>query len=571
MMNYDEFCEYLRHRKSTQPPALFIGLDGTHLLMGHRTPEEMIRDIAPEYQTAHRQIQDFRSKYGDLDDAHRQKCLGDWFEVTDPDEECLGYLVRMLQEGFLRAVLATDPHQHLFMRIRQAIPARQLVRLDCAAVQDSAFNAMCARGAQGATLFLDGGDVIWRVTRSYLGFDSEGINARRRRIQSYFSRLLFPEVCCWGWSAINTHIRDLRLEGGERVLYALGCVGDFDHSDGYTEDSGGDDLGQNHLREIGRRLFPDGGRGRAIRGTPDGRGDARLVPPESPLLRGPGSASPPPCLLWDTQILNGIAGYTARCVLTVVGVDGALVRARVGERVCATLADKGPWCFRRRHSNLEGTNALVGVLARGDVACQLVSELGEDGGATRGNHQLLREFLLQWAVKLGTKECRALMLVPRGWVDPQLRLEGVSDQIGAVALESTVCLSEANVTRWLREQLPEELAPDAASQLGRRMLETTGGPEAVDWLHEALDFWLARVRFEAGRSSQKPESEALLAECTRVWNQLIEDYRAAGRGVPDDFEIRVVPRRPQPPSGGNASPPVGDFDLGPVTPHRRQK
>ena len=400
----------------------------------------------------------------------------------------------------------------------------------------------------------------------------------------------FDWVLCCGWCDYNVNIETIWAPKRPNCLYALGSR-DIDYPNQFTamasppevvEDRDNPDASPLEiLKKIGRKLLGDG-----LKVLQAARPGAAIGPgPASPANGMPGGRAitarmplrPIGCVLWDDDTVKSIVSNTQQNKVTVCGVEGQLVRARLAGQCMAELESQRQRYSAVPYAELASLSETVKVWADKPGSRLLVAEFCDHAGDVDKISPLLMNTLGAFNKVLDTAALRLLLFVPPEWSE---WIAGQCDRSSALAqslwardrMSTTV-----SVQRWLDSQLlrvgvnrPDNGDADAAlDALAARILKDAGSPSGrhIDWLHEALDLWFENLSIRAIDEDGNTKDLGI-GDCDRCWSEVMGQYQKSRDEAAAEIQIRFQARAKPGAAPPPGSPPA-DFDIGPINPRKK--
>jgi len=301
-----------------------------------------------------------------------------------------------------------------------------------------------------------------------------------------------------------------------------------------------------------------------------------------PFVTRPHPPPEPPSLLWPEKDWRPILDSLSDSRISLVGVEGRQVRARLSRRVYAELRRGYRPCAWLAYANIFSQVEMARVLGSTSSDAWVIAESCDAEQEARPFSLSMRDALRRCTSALTRSGSRMVMFVPAAWTD-DLDTDDTASDLKTLALGADVCMGpgpESYVMRWLSDRLrsvvsdPSGLADEQVlQQLADKMLSDAGPPtgNALDWLHETLDVWYWRIRQDAALRDAENEPFGL-PDCSTIWGDVQQAYTSA-RAETAQVGVTIVrtrsrtppraarepvppPREPKPPAPGEPEPPV---------------
>jgi hypothetical protein len=451
-MSPSDFAEFLKRVKSTpyETAALLIGFDGGRALIGHSASEKLWIDLGATPRESRGFIrQDLANKWFNKGPGQRFELLERHTREDLPDAVALDALAALLNEGYLHCIVMTDPARRLYARLYDL--GADMHHFNCSREDSKILKAL----GPGKThpVFIDGGELLLCLTPNMYDRSVETMAVLKKDLKDYLSS--FTYVFCWGWDAYNERVDKLfsPQEGHYYILGASSENGSADEIRPYklVEDSAGESerATTQLLKSIDRCLHPHG------RPAPQAH-PARPGHMRPPQVVSNGEVDPysPPCLLWDESTCASILKETDSHPISVVGVEGDLVRSRLAEKIRDAFEKKSR---RSRFCRYPSLGALTSYIRSLQEMAQpygsIVADSPERFGDERTWNEGIAGSLQTWVPILKSRGACAVLFVPPAWAEIVLARNGSTPGVWTQSLWATECMEESRVQKWLADQL----------------------------------------------------------------------------------------------------------------------
>ena len=549
--------------KNSLPGALIIGFDGSATMMGHSLQEAFEREIVELPRWTRRALS---NSWMNKSSAEKFRLLRKHTLPRDIQSEAISCIAELIEEGRIRAVLATDPYQSLFHNLRERLPGSiGLHRFDCAT---SVPNLLSELASVGGVVFLDGADRILDLGSSFVDERRNQYKIEQLKAMKEFLAE-FDNVLCWGWCNLNLNLDEFWAPRRYGVKLALvGRSSDCDKTFLDTEirtevfcaslEDTADQPTILNLIELADHLRSPGNSSAGRRLQPDwSASDAPLAELASRRTRA--------TLLWSEATTKFMAEKIGRGMVAIFGVEGSRVRSRLIREVYNMMPDR-PRVLFYPHAEL-GT---------------LLPEI-EAYKATHFRKCVLAEFCDNSPIPIeevdayATRLCEAVrgsdfsvgLFVPVSWTE-RIRNRGLNHVGFAESYHAKNCLKDSNILEWMSACLKDLLAgtdpqwDGALAELAvdvSNVVQSASAPEAetVDWLHEALELW--RLHMLEIERAEDLEARGP-GVCKEIWGLVMKELPRVSN-VRLDFDLNIKPKPKPEQEDGAEEPEIDSFDLSP--------
>jgi hypothetical protein len=573
-MNTDEFARMLRNRRSASRNALLVGFNGSAALFGHAPIEALLRDLFVRNRDLPpgREISVFGpsqilTHWGNLTNSEKLELLSKHTQPDRPDVDAIDALIELRREGYIHLLLMSDPIGNGGTLLNRSEPAWE--RYHCSRERTDVLTGF---EPDKRAILVNASDV---VLAAFVPGIHGVTGTLRREVHTSIREVLkkFDHILCWGWSDYNIRLSD--LVGTERhSLYLLSAASDCkstiidgnpaeivdDGLDPYGPDAGS--ITTDILKEIKRKLLP--GPRRAANGAP-----AMTSPPADASASALRPHDADLCLLWDEASRAEILEHAKQNRISLIGVDGELVRSRVAFATSAALVRDGARCFWRPGADLLALDRLVATRCSAmykQRAYMVVELLPIRVG------DFITQYLKGWQSKLDTaRHLHLIAFADLDALEPVTRVPSLS-AVQPKLLLADACLTIQKLTRWVHRVYESSLRscydidPADCSEFAihaRGTLPKTLDGADLDWAHDAFGQWLSEVAALGAESERKLTLEAW----KDTWSRIAENYAIAyhRRRTRVDFDYADVgdPDPAAAPEPATATA-IEDFEIGPI-------
>jgi hypothetical protein len=521
-----------RIRNANGKAILLIGSRGSQFLFGHQ-PQLFIeklalgnnQEIVDNTRRTQKNLNTLFTKakisWQNMRNEEKMRYLFEFCGTNQPNNDVISCLIELLENRLFGAVVVTDPSRVLASRLNHSF-----IEFSCASINPGAINIYANEFDLLKTSFvIDGSDLLFDFSPGYLG------NKISEPMRTFISK--YNLVVIWGWEQYN--IKLAKITNNDRFILLgeenLHAIDDFISEDGgkkcYQLNSAGQE--QNAIIDIYKELHLG-----AIPNSP--MVNINIKPSSFSVTTQPAIM---PCLLWDEASWKDLVSDLEKFKLTVVGVDGPVVRQRLIHAVSAQLPSNQ---IRRFWVDFRDLMGYIKYFAPQKFKTYIIAELKE---------KLLREetYVANFTncVKLlENGNAYVFLFTNISVLDSAKKLPASS--LNHRGLDSKF-LSKEVLYHWFLKRIPngaivsqEQKAYDDGMQKLVTIVHnsiTLEKEASVDRLHETLDVWYSQIgRLITDNSIGNPT--ITMEDCLRVWNDvklLLGDNQALA-----DFEIAIKPK-----------------------------
>ncbi|MFP3986321.1 hypothetical protein U9R90_02230 [Streptomyces sp. E11-3] len=565
----------LHNQQSDWNAALVVGFDGGAALLKHPRPQVFEDDLGVP---VHRRVDTaWRSILGEK--QHRRQWMEEHTSPPDgePDTEALWCIARLVRDGYLRSIIATDNAGRFYASLTEL--GVTMTRYECS---ESLPHVLEIKAKGPHPLFINAGEhLLYGCEPDICDNGAEHVGGMHQALRSHLEG--FNAVYCWGWCEIN-HQLDSVILNTEKRLKVLGwyettrkaiklrTAFDIVVCDGSLEMATTD-----VLHQLAKELFDDE---KAPLPT------APWQPPAESGRAAPPTAAAPRPLLSD-ELLAQLVANVQRHRISYIGVDGELARGRCFDWLTAELNARGRDVFVRTDSDISVLGQLAMTVSGLDGNVWFVGQLNGSGTADRAWLSTLLAYSQRWSGhgeeppgERGDSGSRVVLLLPaRAAGELQSELPP-DDETYFMSVFADSHLDQKTVVKYVHTTAGPpltEVSPVEVIELAEKMIDQCRADSAapLDWLHDALDLWRRLIKSKiAARTAEKADADQ---QPLLTFDDLLGLWDEAGNRMtqadgPLDFELGPVHRREEdnPPEDDDppddADPP--DFQLGPATPRQ---
>ncbi|MEU1603059.1 hypothetical protein [Micromonospora matsumotoense] len=570
------------NRDALVPAALLIGLDGGAALLNHARPARFLDALRGDQSPTKRD----RQKVGEFwafrsSSQARDDFLKRYTRPTDaavPDLQAIGHLAELLRQGYLNAIVVTDPAQYLYQGIIDA-GFTVLRRIEAVGHKPSVFELRRQGSERARPVLVDAAEMLiagLEPTR----LDEHGSQLQEMRTE--LGRFLddFGIVYEWGWCSLNVPLSTLYRK--PKPLYLLGRYSLTDQSwvgAGYhlvvgDESEDDEDATTDILNQLAESL--------GLPATPRAAGGVPTAPPSTSagwtVLRP--EATPP---LLTVDQLSGLRESAFAGPVTLIGIDGERTRRRAAEWLLAETDEGLSTAGLRGGADLTALGRWLGLRAR-STGTVVVGELCDLSSPDPGFWVRLTAVIEWWRESVNQNGSHIVLFCPLAVTDWARASYGRGDTVRVESLPEQRFVTVDAVVEWITRELGPLLAwldEDCVARLGAAMMQADALPQSdPDWLHDALDIWrqevgltISQVAADAGRASADGAPDAdvpadgstgglSVEELGRLWSEVVRRLADATEAIQPVFTVDPVPRR----DGGPMPDPqdgAPDFQIDP--------
>ncbi|MEU7617849.1 hypothetical protein AB0M91_03250 [Micromonospora rifamycinica] len=557
------------NRDARVPAALLIGLDGGAALLNHARPARFLDALRGDQPPTRRDRQKvgefwaFRSSSQAREDFLKRHTRPT--DAAEPDLRAIGHLAELLRQGYLNAIVVTDPAGYLHQGIIDA-GFTVLHRMEAVGHKRSYFELHRQGSERTRPVLVDAAEMLiagLEPTR----LDEHGSQLQEMRTE--LGRFLddFGIVYEWGWCSLNVPLSTLYRK--PKPLYLLGRYSLTDQSwveAGYhlvvgDESEDDEDATTDILNQLAESL--------GLPAAPPTAGGVPTAPPSTSagwtVLRP--EAAPP--LLTADQLVE-LREVALAGPVTLIGIDGERTRRRAAEWLLAGLDDGLPSAGLRGGADLTAIGRWLGLRARG-AGNVVVGELCDLADPEPGLWARLAAMIDWWRKSVNPHGSHIVLFCPLAVTDWARASYGAGGAVRVESLPEQRFLTVDAVVEWIVRELGPLLTwldEDPVARLVDAMMRVDALPVVdPDWLQDALDMWRQEVGLAVARaaSAAAPADGSSvgpsLDELGRLWSEVVHRLVEATEAIQPEFTVDPVPRRDGVPPDTQDGPP--DFQIDP--------
>jgi hypothetical protein len=578
-MKLEQFANNLIRIKPTPDKAiLFLGFDATQSILHHSPIRALIEEIM-DGQVSNPNIKrdKLRNRWLELHSFQRREII---IKHTRPDVahvnvKAIQSITRMLNEGYINAILATDPSQSLFTYLNRGCPGIQ--RFDCVQNRISLFNNFRERIKDTESLFFDGADLLLGLNPSFAGLErpeyGEMLDILKKVISSQYQCLI-----CFGW---NSHY-NLRIDflWNPRDDYNFYQVGDYSSEEVFWHptftrtETVNDPKSRNFvtgdiLVEIDEKLP----------GYSEDKGQAALSGKSIvfPSFEA-GIFLKDRCLLWEEKTWMHRADEALKKNISIIGVEGANTRNRFARKVLSHLKKLGKEVSLIQYAKFPDLSSYLNLTKHTENFCLGVEFCDHTGSeASRGSRIQFAAMLNRLALELKDSDYILILFVPVEISEFVIKNGNIDRKyMSTNSLFAHHCLNKINVTRCILEFIDDFLSTavssgdvntaEAVKPMVEEIITMTSrsgisNGDYLDRLHQFMDVWLQSALRELQKQDNIDQA-ALQAAFKRQFEKMWEDFSKLDDEVDFEIVVKLLAEKP-------SDEPNGDFELGDIKPKEK--